>query len=221
MNYYSLIPNSDYNEKIDGALSYLIFDEESELLTSKKLYEPYSGPNPIKSIVLDPAIHLIDVIHCYTLSVKGFLVSSAFYDIVKDFSLADIQFYDVQFANAPTLEGYKFMFFNSDLTYHIDYDASQFRIRKKMPLASVPAEYIEIEGVHNRDNIIEADKEASRSIFKKVVPKSKYVFNINIEQYDVMRIGHFDYAFYFSERVVEALKAAELTGFNLVKSGWF
>lgn len=221
MNYYSLIPNSDYNEKIDGLLAYLIAGEDKELLVNKKLYESYSGPNPIKSIVLNPAIHLIDVIHCGTLSVKGFLVSSAFYEIVKDFSLADIQFCDVQFANAPTLDGYKFMFFNSDFTTYIDYKASHFRIKEKMPLSNSPAKYIEIEGWENIEQVKEAGKQAVLSIFKSVVPIGKYVFSKDITSIDVFRIGYFNRNFYFSERVVKALNEAKLTGFNLVKSELF
>ncbi len=111
------------------------------------------------------------------------------------------------------------MFFYSDLTPHINYDLTDMTVyeydlftQKLNPLHDIKLE-------PNRSFMIEYDKIMSRkSGLRHLFPKKKYHFkDLDIEEYDMFRIGHWDYRFYFSERVKTALEKAGLTGFKFSK----
>lgn len=196
-----------------------VLDLPPEELLKKDLYSEYKLEYiTCIRLNLDKKAKITDVLNEGTLNIDGFPIKNKFCDILKKFNLLDIQFVDIIDKN---LSDYKFMFFNSDLTYKLDFKKSNFILVEDM-LGDI--DKLDVIVPNNREGIVKTYKEyCVRSIFNRLVPENGYCFlpNFNIEELDVFRIGHFDKSFYISERVKNALESNNITGVEFVESTLF
>lgn len=209
MKYYRLELSSE------NGIQAVVNNPPKELL-EKKLYSEYKF-DFLDCILLDldKGAKLTDVLYTGTINLKGFPIKNQFVDLIKRFNLYKIQFVDILNKN---LEGYKFMFFNSDLTHYIDYTQSDFILIEDM-LGEITEINTRIIG--NRNEVLKAYEEyCEEDIFKRLVPRNGYVFttDFSISEYDVFRIGHFDLSFYISERVKLDLEKHNITGVEFIEA---
>jgi len=205
VKFYRVITNADGCQTLT--------DRTPDNLLKKNLYTEYTG-GKITCIVLDyevlkTGVKQTDFLSNHTLNLKGHIVSDKVYRVAKDFNLLNVQFADI-IGNG--LDGYKFMFFNSDLTDKLDYVKSDFKLIRSSPLKTVALDTIVPP---NRSDVLRIYMdECSRSIFKFLRPQNGYVFkaDFNIQDYDAFRIGHFDLSFYISERLKNKLEENGITG---------
>ncbi|UUC46483.1 hypothetical protein [Flavobacterium cerinum] len=196
-----------------------ITDSPPQDLLERDLYTEYKF-NSIDSIRLDldKGAKITDVLNVGTINLDGFPIRNKFCDILNDFNLFKIQFVDIIDRD---LNDYKFMFFNSDLTYNIDYQKSDFIL-----VEDILGDITELDEkiAPNRDAVLKAyDEFCSEDIFNRLVPQNGYQFlsDFNIEEYDVFRIGHFDLSFYVSEKVKNALESNNITGVEFIEQPLF
>ncbi|KXX67811.1 hypothetical protein AVL50_25450 [Flammeovirga sp. SJP92] len=208
MKYYKGINDAEY-----GFQAQVDFGDEK--LLKKDIYKEVEF-SFIDSINYVKTKVKTDVLDIGSLSFHGLLVSEKFYSICERFDSHQVQFVDI--IGDENLKGYKFMFFNGDLTTKIDYRKTNFILCENMlDEFEVLNENLE----PSRKNMINIDKEiCSVDIFKQLIPKNGFSFieGFDINKYNIFRIGHFDEHFYFSEKVVKALKAENITGITFVES---
>jgi len=188
-------------------------DLPPDSLLKKNLYESYPNKD-ISSIILDSNEPITDVLSNGTLTLQGQIISHKIFELAQEFNLYRIQFVPLIH---PTLTGYHFMFFNSDMTDMLDYEASDFCLMKETPLKK---SILDIPVPPNRDGVLSMYREhCSQSIFKYMIPRNGYIFKQGalIEEYDAFRIGHFDKSFYISERFKNRLAANGITGWHYVE----
>ncbi|MCD1116201.1 hypothetical protein [Chryseobacterium turcicum] len=188
-------------------------------LLERNLYTEYPFNN-IDSIRLDmdEGTEMADVLKVGTTMLHGFPIRNKFYDILKNFNLFKIQFVDIIDRD---LKDYKFMFFNSDLTYDFDYQKSDFILIEDI-LGNITELDEKIDP--SRDTVVRAyDDFCIEDIFNRVVPRNGYHFlpDFNIWEHDVFRIGHFDMSFYVSEKVKNALESNNITGVEFIEESLF
>lgn len=223
MKYYKLINETDTDivGNVGGIQSFFSGknEEEKNILINKDLYSDIQLKK-IESIELDEKFILTDVISHGTLSLEGLIVSAKFRSIVEKYNLLDIRFVDIEFNNKKNIEGYSFMFFNSNLTEKINYNSTKFGIEKVSFFSDNSSTTpIELEK-NNLEGLKELAKEYAGSARYKLVCFDKYIFNEQVTG-DVFRIGHFDDSFYFSEKVYKELAESKLTGFYFKESTYF
>ena len=219
--YYRLLNETDSNIIGDEPVQSTLLDcDESNLILGKGLYEPLIGIETIKCIHLFEESIVTDLMMVGALSQYGFLVSSKMKGVLESYKLNEIQFVDVEFTNRKEVEGYSFMFFNSNLCNIIDFEKAKFGIEELSFYSdegeTSPLSYDE----NNLNNLIELSKKYAGSISYRLNVLNKYLFKESMNS-DVFRIGHFDDNFYFSEEVCNELFRLNLTGFNFKESPYF
>lgn len=194
-----------------------ITDSPPKELLYKNLYSEYEYKtiNSIR-LNLDRGSKITDALSVGDLSLQGFPLRTKFCDIIQSFNLSKIQFVDII---DKDLKDYKFMFFNSDLTYQLDYEKSNFILIEDF-----------LGDIEVLDNNIPKDREAVIKTYLDnfepltfIIPQKGYHFieDFNIFEYDVFRIGQFDDSFYISERVKNALESNNITGVEFAESSLF
>lgn len=196
-----------------------LVDLPPQELLGKKLYTeyPFNSINSIR-LDLDRGAKITDVLNVGTINLQGFPIRNKFYDILKDFNLSKIQFVDIIDRD---LKDYKFMFFNSDLTYGVDYQKSDFILIEDI-LGDITMLDEKIDP--SRDAVVSVNREfCVESIFNMLVPRNGYHFlpDFNIWEHDAFRIGHFDKSFYVSEKVKNALEGNNITGVEFIEESLF
>ena len=185
-----------------------ITDSPPKELLCKNLYSEYEYKtiNSIR-LNLDRGSKITDALSIGDLSLQGFPLRAKFCDIIQDFNLNKIQFVDII---DKDLKDYKFMFFNSDLTYQLDYEKSNFILIEDF-LGDI--EVLDNNIPKNREAVIKTYIDNFEPL-SFIIPQNGYHFieGFNIYEYDVFRIGQFDDSFYISERVKKALEANNITG---------
>lgn len=188
-------------------------------LLYKDLYAPYKH-DTIASIQLDldKGKKKTDVLNMGDLSLEGFPVTTRFRELVRDLNLKDIQFAKI---TGKDLDDYYFMFFNSDLTNKLDYQKCGLVFVKDV-LGDI--EELDINVPKNRSGALKTyQQHAHDSSFNKMIPKNGYHFvpDFDISHWDAFRIGHFDKAFYVSEKMKRMLEDAKISGVSFTESDWF
>ena len=196
-----------------------ITDTPPKELLNRNLYSDYKF-DCINSIIwdLDKGAKATDVVNVGTLSLDGFAINKKVFDILNNFNLLKIQFVDIV---ETDMKDYKFMFFNSDLTSKLDYERSGFRLVEDM-LGDITE--LDIKVPKNREAVLSAyDNYCVEDIFCRLTPGNGYHFlpDLNIYEWDVFRIGHFDMSFYISERVKTMLEQKHITGVEFVEEPLF
>lgn len=220
MKYYRLVRETD--SKIIGNVGGIQgffsgkYPKEQQLLMDKNLYQPIDIHN-IQCIELDKKTKMTDVISHGTLTLEGLIVSEKFRTIVEQYQLLDIQFVPIEFHKKKDWTGYSFMFFNSNLTENIDYDATVFGIKKRSMFKGKDTFTPLDKSENNLEALKLLAKKHAGSARYSISVESIYHFKTAMEQ-DVFRIGIFDEAFYFSEPVVQTILKQNLSGFYFVES---
>ncbi|WP_179020590.1 hypothetical protein [Winogradskyella forsetii] len=209
MKYYSIQTDENNIGRVlhDGKVG--------DLLDSKNLYEKFES-NEIRDIIPDDNFKHTDILESGDLSLKGLVISQKFHDLIKDFKLLDIQFIEIK---NKELNGYKFMFFNSDLTDKIDYEKSKFRLYE-LDIIDMEFEELDIKIPENRKSVIKTDIDiVSVDIDKRIYPSQGYKFKevFKIEELDIFRIGHYDLNFYISEKVKVTLENNGISGCKFIE----
>ena len=179
----------------------------------KSLYTKYRK-KVVNNLAIDKEnIKYTDILKTGELSLNGLVISNKLFDILNKFPGHKIQYTDII---NEGIENYKFMFFNGDLTEKIDYQRSEFEL-KKYDLLEQKLIKIDYYLKPNRKSIIRKDRELidEAEILTKIIPKNGYVFKkrANIFQYDILRIGYFDENFYVSELVKSEIEKNGITGY--------
>jgi len=210
MTFYVLRPNPDIPIQT-------ILDLFPDVLRKKNLYEPYQG-GEIDCIRLDEGAILTDLLSIGTISLHGLVINEKLYHLFQEFNLHEVQFTNIIDEQLP---GYKFMFFNGDLTHELDYEKSGFRVIRRKPLSTT---VLDIDVPSNREGAIAVYMEdVLESIFNFLEPQAGYVFkpSFDVSKYDALRIGHFDDNFYISERLKDKMVEEGITGVDYIKQDLF
>ncbi len=223
MKYYQLVRETDPKimGKVNGIQAFFAggYPKEKQLLMEKDLYQSIEIEQ-INCIQLDEKAKKTDVISHGTLSLEGLIVTEKFRTIVEQFQLIDIQFVPIEFHNKKDWTAYSFMFFNTNLTEKIDYEATVFGIKKISMFAGKDTFTPLDKNENNLEMLKLLTKEYAGSVRYSISVESGYYFKSAIT-HDVFRIGVFDDAFYFSETLVKAISKENLNGFYFVESNFF
>jgi len=209
MKYFSFTTNGELDVQV------LHNGVNGDFLLEKNIYNKFNKEE-VKDLLLVDNVKKTDVLVTGDLALKGMIISSKCYDLLKAFRLHDIQFIDIK---ATGLNGYKFMFFNGDLTANVDYISSNFKLYK-YSIIKKKFEEIVFAVEPNRESIIKIDIDiVSRSATKKIFPSNGYKFkkDFKMEDFDIFRIGHYDLNFYVSEKVKNALEENKITGCEFIE----
>lgn len=200
----------------DNGFQAILTDAPKELI-EKKIYEKYVY-NSIDCIKLNLKRDAFktDFLSMAMLSLHGFPVSDNALNVIKNHILKDIQIVDL---TNITLLDYKFVFFNGDLTNYIDYKKSNFQLIEDF-LGEISI--IDSNVIPERNSVIDTYNDNFGPLIY-MRPQNGYHFlnQINIKEFDMFRIGHFDYNFYVSEKLKKALEANNATGVDFIEQPLF
>jgi hypothetical protein len=188
----------------------------TDTFVNLSIYEPYRH-HTINVFRLDPKAIITDVLSIGTQPFKGILVSQKMYEIIKQFPVNQMNAIEATVHYRGKYLDYVWLDFFGDLTDSIDYDKTIFHL-KIQGFLSATYENLEIE--NTRDKLIELDKTIA-GLTKRIIPKKIYCFRDSINNNHIVRIGHFDLNFYFSEGLKKELEKNHLTGFDLIETAFF
>jgi hypothetical protein len=189
-----------------------------ENFKTRNLYTLYNEQE-IDWLEFDSNIISKDVLSNFSVNLHGIIISKKFHDCILELNITGVQFIEVK---SNTVNGYKLMLFNNELTSKIDYENSRFTITEINLIADNKT--TEAPTATNAKNTLKLyNEEVAVHGLKSLRPSDGYQFNkgFNIGDEDIFRIGHFDKSFYFSKKAKDLIERNGLTGFEFIESPYW
>lgn len=215
MKRYYLLRQTEVNQigDVDGIQCGFEDNIETDFFLKLSNYEPYPK-NVIDIFRLDSRAKVTDYLSIGAKNNKGMLISQKMYEVIKKFNIPYAKPIQAKVNYDDRYLEYIWLDFYTDFTHKIDYKKTTFHIKT---IGFIADKYEDLKIENKRDTLIEFDKKIAGSRMS-IVPKTKYYFNEEIDQIDILRIGHFDERFYFSEQLRFEIFRNNLTGFDLLES---
>ncbi len=186
---------------------YKWFDEPNSMTKLSNETFPQFDPNLI--FELDKRALLTDIVSHSNITAKGFLLNDKAKNIINQFNLIDHKFYPATLIVNGEILNYQWLHFKTDndfLLGNINFTKSSFH------LCDVTYTKIEDLDIHSFDDF----QKKQKGLFLQYISASKLIVNDSIinKKYDLLYFGHMFLNCFISQRLVEALRANNITGFD-------